>query len=184
MTLPYREERLLRRVDQALRQSDPDLASLLSVFARLNAAEAMPAGERLRPQPSWAWRVLLWPVAAVASLLAALAFLVVFAAGGGVAAAMECGAAPLRAVRDLREALATPTVMASLRASRRRQRRRADERISGRGNSRNGPFGRRILRAFLSNGPWFHGSNPCASEFGDGRGGMKMLLPDVVRHSA
>jgi hypothetical protein len=184
MTLPYREERLLRRVDQALRQSDPDLASLLSVFARLNAAEAMPARERLRPQPSWAWRVLLWPVTAVASLLAALAFLVVFAAGGGVTAAMDCGAAPLRAVRELRAALATPTVMASLRASRRRQRRRADERISGRGNSRYGPFGRRILKAFLSNGPWFHGSNPCASEFGDGRGGMKMLLPDIVRHSA
>ena len=62
MTLPYREERLLRRVDHALRRSDPDLASLLSIFARLNAAEAMPARERLRPQPSWAWRGLLWPV--------------------------------------------------------------------------------------------------------------------------
>ena len=35
MTLPYREERLLRRVDHALRRSDPDLASLLSIFARL-----------------------------------------------------------------------------------------------------------------------------------------------------
>ena len=148
MTLPYREERLLRRVDQALRWSDPDLASLLSVFARLNAAEAMPARERLRPQPRWAWRVLLWPVAAVASLVAALAFLVVFAAGGGLTAAMACGAAPVRGVRELRAALATPTVMASLRASRRRQGRRADERISGRGSSRNGPFGRGILKLF------------------------------------
>jgi Protein of unknown function (DUF3040) len=141
MTLPYREERQLRRVDHALRRSDPDLASLLSVFARLNAAEAMPARERLRPHPSWARRVLLWPVAAVAFLVAALAFLVVFAAGGGLTAAMACGAAPVRGVRELREALATPTVMASLRASKRRQDRRADERISGRWNSRNGPFG-------------------------------------------
>src|SRR3984957_2110872 len=96
MTLPYREERLLRRVDQALRRSDPDLASLLSIFARLNAAEAMPARERLRPQPSWAWRGLLWPVAAVAFLVAALAFLVVFAAGGGVAARFARSAAPPR----------------------------------------------------------------------------------------
>jgi hypothetical protein len=133
MTLPYREERLLRRVDQALCQSDPHLASLLSVFARLNAAEAMPARERLRPQPGWAWRVLLWPVAAVAFLVAALVFLVVFAVGGGVTAAMDCGAAPVRLVRELGAALATPTVRAS-----------ADERISGRGSSRNGPFGRRI----------------------------------------
>jgi Protein of unknown function (DUF3040) len=148
MTLPYREERLLRRVDRALWQSDPDLASMLSIFARLNAAEAMSARERLRPQPSWAWRVLLWPVAAVALLVAAVAFLVVFAAGGGLTAAMACGAAPIHRVRELREALATPTVMASLRALRRRQACRADERISGRGNSRNGPFGRRILKLF------------------------------------
>ena len=133
MTLPYREERLLRRVDHALRRSDPDLASLLSIFARLNAAEAMPARERLRPQPSWVWRGLLWPVAAVAFLVAALSFVVVFAAGGGVAAALACGATPVRRVRGLRASLVTPTVMA-----------RADERISGRGSSRNRPFGRRI----------------------------------------
>jgi Protein of unknown function (DUF3040) len=148
MTLPYREEQLLRRVDHALCRSDPDLASLLSIFARLNAAEAMPAGERLRPQPNWAWRVLLWPVAAVALLVAALAFLVVFLAGGGWRVARDCGAAPVRRVRELREALATPTVMAGPRASWRRHGRRADERIGGRGNSRNGPFGRRILKAF------------------------------------
>jgi hypothetical protein len=159
MTLPYREARLLRRVDHALRRSDPDLASLLSIFARLSAAEAMPDRERLRPQPSWAWRVLLWPVAVVALLVAALAFLVVFAAGGGRTAAMACAAAPVRRVSELRATLATPTVMA-----------RADERISGRGSSRNGPFGGRILKAFLSNGPWFHGPHPCASEPRPGRG--------------
>jgi hypothetical protein len=159
MTLPYREERLLQRVDHALCRSDPDLASLLSIFARLNAAEGMPARERLRPQPSRAWRVLLWPVAAVAFLVGALAFLVVFAAGGGLTAAKACGAAPVGRVRELRAALATPTVMA-----------RADESISGLGSSRNGPFGRRILKAFLPNGPWFHRSRPCASEFRPGRG--------------
>ena len=180
MTLPYREERLLRRVDHALCRSDPDLASLLSIFARLNAAEGRPAQERLRPQPGWAWRVLLWPVAAVALLVGAVAFLVVLAVGGGLTAAMDCGAAPVGRVRELREALATPTVMASLRASRRRRDRRADERISGRGNSRNGPFGRGILKSFFPNGPWLRGLNHRAAEFRPGRGKMKTLRQDIV----
>ncbi len=96
MTLPYREQRLLRRVDHALCRSDPGLASLLSAFAWRNAAEAMPARERLRPRPSWAWLVLLSPVAAVAYLVAAVAFLVVFAVGGGLTAALAGGAAPVR----------------------------------------------------------------------------------------
>jgi hypothetical protein len=64
MTLPYRQERHLRRADHALRRSDPDLASMLSIFARLTAAEGMPAREQLRPRQTWASRVLLWPVAA------------------------------------------------------------------------------------------------------------------------
>jgi hypothetical protein len=86
MTLPYREERFLRRADHALRRSDPDLASMLSIFAWLTAAEGMPAREQLPPQQTWALRVLLWPAAAAA-------FLIVFAAGGGTKAARACGAA-------------------------------------------------------------------------------------------
>jgi hypothetical protein len=62
--------------------------------------------------------------------LPALAFLVVFAARGGLAATMASAAAPVRRVRGLRETLVPPTVMA-----------REDERIGGRGSSRNGPFG-------------------------------------------
>jgi hypothetical protein len=92
MTLPRRQERLLRRADRALCRSDPDLASMLSIFARLTAAEGMPAREQLPPQPPWAWRVLLWPVVAVA-------FLVVFAAGGGSRAATACSAARRRRSR-------------------------------------------------------------------------------------
>ena len=41
MTLPCRQERLARRADRALCRSDPHLASLLSIFAQLNAAEAI-----------------------------------------------------------------------------------------------------------------------------------------------
>jgi hypothetical protein len=86
MTLPYRQERLLRRADHALRRSDPYLASMLSIFAQLTAADGMPAAEQLRPQQIWASRVLLWPAVAAA-------FLIVLAAGGGTRAARACGAA-------------------------------------------------------------------------------------------
>ena len=83
MSLPYRQERILRRVDRALCQSDPDLASMLSIFAQVNAADRMPARERLRPRLALALKVLRWPVAA-------LGFLVVLIAGGGSRAAKAC----------------------------------------------------------------------------------------------
>jgi hypothetical protein len=86
MTLPYRQERLLRRADRALSESDPDLAAMLSIFARITAAERLPAWEQLHPRLSWAWDVLLWP-------LAAFVFLVVIVAGGGSRAATACSAA-------------------------------------------------------------------------------------------
>jgi hypothetical protein len=103
MTLPYRQGRLLRRADRALSRSDPDLASMLSIFARLTAAEGMPAREQLRsrltwprPRLTWVRRVLLWPVAAAV-------LLVVFAAGGGSSAAMAHGAASRRRASAERE---------------------------------------------------------------------------------
>ena len=86
MTLPYRQERLLRRTDRALSASDPDLAKMLSIFTRIALAERLPAREQLRPRLAWAWSVLLWPVAAAT-------FLVVFVAGGGSRAATACSAA-------------------------------------------------------------------------------------------
>jgi hypothetical protein len=100
MTLPHHQGRLLRRADRALRRSDPDLASMLSIFARLTAAERMPAQEQLRPRPrprlTWARRVLMRPVAAAA-------FLVVLAARGGSRAATACGAASRRGGGESRE---------------------------------------------------------------------------------
>ena len=86
MTLSYRQERLLRRADRALCHSDPDLASMLSIFARISAADRLPAREQLGPRLTRALSVLLWPVAAAA-------FLVVFAAGGGSKAATACSVA-------------------------------------------------------------------------------------------
>jgi hypothetical protein len=94
MTLPYRQERLLRRTDHALCQSDPELASMLSIFARITAPEGLPAWEQLRPKATWAWNVLLWPVAEAV-------FLVVFVARGGSRAATACSAAASRRLRRM-----------------------------------------------------------------------------------
>jgi hypothetical protein len=68
--------RRLRRIDRELRRSDPELASMLSIFSRLNAGEMMPGWEQMRTPRVLDWHLPLWPIAS-------LAFLVVFAAGGG-----------------------------------------------------------------------------------------------------
>lgn len=117
MTLPRRQERLARRADRALCRSDPHLASMLSIFARLTAAERMPAREQLRPPPAGAWQVLLLRP------LAAAAFLVVFAAGGGASAARqaatEFSAAARRCARRVRGIRTAPPAAAALPAARR-----------------------------------------------------------------
>jgi hypothetical protein len=84
-----RGQRRLRHIDRELRRSDPGLALMFATFAQLNADETMPGWEQLRIPRAFGWHVLLWPVAA-------LAFLVVLAAGGGAGAArgaaVACGA--------------------------------------------------------------------------------------------
>ena len=81
--------RRLRRIGRELRRSDPELASMLSIFSRLNAGEMMPGWEQMRTPRVLDWHLPLWPIAS-------LAFLVVFAAGGGSGAArgaaVACGA--------------------------------------------------------------------------------------------
>jgi hypothetical protein len=80
--------RRLRRIDRELRRSDPQLASMLSIFSRLNAGETMPGWEQVRTSPVLDWHLPIWPLASVA-------FLVAFAAGGGSdaarGAAVACG---------------------------------------------------------------------------------------------
>jgi len=82
MTLPYRQERVLRAADRALCRSDPDLALMLSIFARINAADRLPPWEQLRPRLTFTLSVLLWPGAAAV-------FLVIMVAGGGSREATE-----------------------------------------------------------------------------------------------
>jgi hypothetical protein len=115
MTLPRSQGRLARRADRAISASDPHLASMLSIFARLTAAEGMPAREQLRPRRIRAWHVLLRPAAAGA-------FLVVSAAGGGASAARQaatvCGAAAGRRAKRVR-GIRTASPAAALPAARR-----------------------------------------------------------------
>jgi hypothetical protein len=90
MTLPYRQERALRRADRALTQSDPELASMLSIFARIaSPGESLPAWEQLGERLTRALSVLLWPVAAVV-------FLAFFIADGEIRPATASGAAVRR----------------------------------------------------------------------------------------
>jgi glycerol uptake facilitator-like aquaporin len=48
MGLPVRQRRVLERIESALRGSDPKLAALYAIFARLNREEEMPRIEQLR----------------------------------------------------------------------------------------------------------------------------------------
>jgi hypothetical protein len=48
MGLPVRQRRVLERIENALRGSDPKLAALYAIFARLNRDEEMPRAEQLR----------------------------------------------------------------------------------------------------------------------------------------
>jgi hypothetical protein len=47
MRLPFSERRRLRRIGKAISRSDPRLASLLGMFSKLAAADAMPGHEAL-----------------------------------------------------------------------------------------------------------------------------------------
>jgi hypothetical protein len=72
MSLPFRQERLLRRRENALRRSDPHLAGMLTIFTRISAGEEMPGRERLRTPMSWLCRPLA-RAAALTSVLSARA---------------------------------------------------------------------------------------------------------------
>jgi hypothetical protein len=48
MGLPVRQRRVLGRIENALRGSDPKLAALYAIFARLTRDEEMPRAEQLR----------------------------------------------------------------------------------------------------------------------------------------
>lgn len=53
MRVPYRESWRLRGIERELRRTEPHLAAMLAVFARLNAGEAMLSTERIRRPGIW-----------------------------------------------------------------------------------------------------------------------------------
>jgi hypothetical protein len=83
MRIPGRHRRALRRIDGALRRSDPELASMFAEFARLSDGEGMPAPERPPAPEASGWYMMPWPMAS--------GFLAIWAAAGlvGVAAYSE-----------------------------------------------------------------------------------------------
>jgi hypothetical protein len=69
MGLPVRQRRVLEHIECALRGSDPKLAALYAIFARLNQDEEMPRIEQLRHSALVALIRLRLGLAAVASRL-------------------------------------------------------------------------------------------------------------------
>lgn len=71
MGLPVRQRRVLDRIEGALRGSDPKLAALYAIFARLTRDEEMPRSEQLRHR---ALLVLAWLLRMPAAIGARLHF--------------------------------------------------------------------------------------------------------------
>jgi hypothetical protein len=65
MSVPYRQARALRRIDRRLGRSDPHLAAMLTIFARLYASEVIVSTEQARHV-----RLSAWPAMAVAGAAA------------------------------------------------------------------------------------------------------------------
>lgn len=72
MRIPYRRYWLLRRMNRNLRRSDPHLAAMLAIFARLNAGETITSREQAGPFGVRVMRSLSWLGNAIACLAAGL----------------------------------------------------------------------------------------------------------------
>lgn len=58
MRFPFRQSWQLRVIERGLRRSEPHLAVMLAIFARLNAGEAIVSREQARRPRDWAVLVL------------------------------------------------------------------------------------------------------------------------------
>jgi hypothetical protein len=72
VSLPSRQQRLLRAIDKAICRCDPRLASMLAIFDRLAAGDPMPGHEQLQT-----------PASRVLAAAATIATLISRAAGAG-----------------------------------------------------------------------------------------------------
>ena len=53
MSLPASQQRVLDRIEEALRRREPRLASMFAIFTRLTVHEEVPRTEALVPVPWW-----------------------------------------------------------------------------------------------------------------------------------
>jgi hypothetical protein len=53
MGLPASQQRVLDRIEEALKRREPRLASMFAMFTRLNIHELLPRTEALHPEPWW-----------------------------------------------------------------------------------------------------------------------------------
>ncbi len=58
VSVGYTQNRRLQRIDRRITQSDPQLAAMLAIFARLNAGEAIASTEQARPRRTRPWGIL------------------------------------------------------------------------------------------------------------------------------
>lgn len=72
MRIPYRQHWLLRRMDRRLRRSDPHMAAMLAIFARLSAGEPMTSREQAHSD-SRLRRGLAWLAGAMVGIAICLA---------------------------------------------------------------------------------------------------------------
>jgi hypothetical protein len=56
MGLPASQQRVLDRIEEALKKREPRLASMFAIFNRLNFHERLPWIEALKPLPWWSWK--------------------------------------------------------------------------------------------------------------------------------
>ena len=84
MSLSYRQETQLRRVEVDLRRSDPHLGAMLSMFGKLYPDQDMPASEQAPPVPASQdrlHRAAAWIVAALIATAMAIGVLLSAVAG-------------------------------------------------------------------------------------------------------
>ena len=77
MQIPYTQRRL-RRIERALRRSDPRLAVMLTIFAQLHASDALASpeqGARVRGAAAWLLGAVAWLADGLSACAGALAAL-------------------------------------------------------------------------------------------------------------
>jgi hypothetical protein len=72
MRLPFRQSWQLRGIEAGLRQSDPRLAAMLVIFAKLSAGETVPSHEQVHRPGNWVRPVLVVLAGAMRCLAAAV----------------------------------------------------------------------------------------------------------------